>query len=89
MDRLDHLAEEFPAAAGVVCRGRGAGQFGQVDLRLVLGDVPYYGQDETAGRGDHRAEADPGGERAAFPPLTGQPHPHWLEMLGYTRFSRA
>ena len=20
--------------------------------------------------------------------LTGQPHPHWLEMLGYTRFSR-
>ena len=21
--------------------------------------------------------------------LTGQAHPHWLEMLGYTRFSRA
>ena len=21
--------------------------------------------------------------------LTGQSHPHWLEMLGYTRFSRA
>ena len=21
--------------------------------------------------------------------LTGQPHPHWLELLGYTRFSRA
>jgi hypothetical protein len=21
--------------------------------------------------------------------LTGQPHPHWLEMLGYTRFARA
>jgi len=20
--------------------------------------------------------------------LTGQAHPHWLEMLGYTRFSR-
>ena len=20
--------------------------------------------------------------------LTGQPHPHWLEMLGFTRFSR-
>ena len=20
--------------------------------------------------------------------LTGEPHPHWLEMLGYTRFSR-
>jgi hypothetical protein len=20
--------------------------------------------------------------------LTGEPHPHWLEMLGYVRFSR-
>ncbi len=30
-------------------------------------------------------------ERAGMSPaelLTGQPHPHWLEMLGYTRFSR-
>lgn len=31
-------------------------------------------------------------ERAGKTPaelLTGQPHPHWLEMLGYTRFARA
>src|SRR5262249_43386852 len=31
-------------------------------------------------------------ERVGKPPaelLTGQNHPHWLEMLGYTRFARA
>ena len=47
-------------------------------LRFFLNHQPFARSEKPERRGKSPAEL-----------LTGQPHPHWLEMLGFTRFTRA
>ena len=47
-------------------------------LRFFLNHKPFERSDNANRKGKSPAEL-----------LAGKPHPHWLEMLGYTRFSRA
>lgn len=47
-------------------------------LRFFLNHQPFARSEKPRRRGKSPAEL-----------LTGQPHPHWLEMLGFTRFRRA
>ncbi len=47
-------------------------------LRFFLNHQPFARSEKPERRGKSPAEL-----------LTGQPHPHWLEMLGFTRFRRA
>lgn len=46
-------------------------------LRFFLNHQPFARSEKPQRRGKSPAEL-----------LTGQPHPHWLEMLGFTRFRR-
>jgi hypothetical protein len=46
-------------------------------LRFFLNHQPFARSEKTERRGKSPAQL-----------LTGQPHPHWLEMLGFTRFRR-
>jgi hypothetical protein len=46
-------------------------------LRFFLNHQPFARSEKPQRRGKSPAEL-----------LTGQPHPHWLEMLGFTRFTR-
>jgi hypothetical protein len=46
-------------------------------LRFFLNHQPFARSEKPERRGKSPAEL-----------LTGQPHPHWLEMLGFTRFRR-
>ncbi len=46
-------------------------------LRFFLNHQPFARSEKPQRRGKSPAEL-----------LTGQPHPHWLEMLGFTRFQR-
>jgi hypothetical protein len=47
-------------------------------LRFFLNHQPFARSEKPERRGKSPAQL-----------LTGQPHPHWLEMLGFTRFRRA
>ena len=46
-------------------------------LQFFLNHQPFARSEKTERRGKSPAQL-----------LTGQPHPHWLEMLGFTRFRR-
>jgi hypothetical protein len=46
-------------------------------LRFFLNHQPFARSEKPQRRGKSPAEL-----------LTGQPHSHWLEMLGFTRFRR-
>lgn len=53
--------------------------YGYLDLlRFYLNHVPFMRSENPKRKGKSPAEL-----------LTGKPHPHWLEMLGFKRFKRA
>jgi len=78
-ERTSSMVENLHSRLRPYCYLRREIGFGYLDLlQFYLNHTPFLRSERAERQGKTPTEI-----------LTGKPHPHWLEMLGYQRFKKA